>query len=202
MKTNQSIKLTILFCLYISTVYCQSKIHSPVFVMTIQGGIMEGQTDKTVPQFQLLGGIKKDAWVLSLGAGMDYYGAKRSVPVFVDFKNMFGKNNNSFFVYGAAGYNFSWLRNNQKANNWLQTVLSNDQKGGLFYEAGVGYKVSLKNKMGFGLSTGYSYKEQSEIVQYKSNCDFCFPVPQPVESKPETYKYQFRRIGIKLHYWF
>ncbi len=199
MRANQRIKLAIFFCLFISAVQSQSK-KPPVFVMTLQGGIMEGQTDKTVPQFQLLGGIKKNAWVLSLGAGMDYYSSKRSVPVYVDFKNMFGKKMNAFFLYGAAGYNFSWLRNNQKVNNWWQTILSHNQKGGLFYEAGMGYKVSLKNKMGFGLSAGYSYKEQSETIKYLPYCEICVP-PQP-EPKPEIYKYQFQRISIKLYYWF
>jgi opacity protein-like surface antigen len=202
MKMNQRIISTILFCLFISAVHSQSKMQPPVFVMTVQGGIMEGQTDKTVPQFQLLGGIKKNAWVLSLGMGMDYYSSKRSVPVFVDFKNMFGKNRNSFFLYGAAGYNFSWLRNSQKINNWWGNVLSHNQKGGLFYEAGMGYKVSLKNKMGFGLSAGYSYKEQSETIKYLPFCDRCLP-PQPaIEPQPEIYKYKFQRVSIKLHYWF
>lgn len=198
---SRSFKLIVTLCLFISAARCQNKIQPHPFVMTIQGGIMEGQTDKTVPQFQLLGGIKKDTWLLSLGAGMDYYGA-RSIPLFLDVKNIFGKKSNSFFGYGALGYNFSWLRDNEKIKNWWVPSV-NDQKGGLFYEAGVGYKIAVKNKMGFGLSAGYSYKEQSETVHYKPNCDFCVPIPQPtVESKPETFKYQFRRVSIKLHYWF
>jgi len=188
-------------CLLVATAQCQQSTNKKFpFVMTLQGGILEGQTDKAVPQFQLLGGIKKNAWILSLGAGIDYYGAKRSVPVFLDIKNSIGKGNKSFFSYGSAGYNFSWLRNSEEIKNWW--INSNDQAGGLFYEAGLGYKYSLKNKMAFGLSAGYSYKAQSETVQYRSNCDFCVPPIIEEQPKPEIYKYQFRRISIKLHCWF
>jgi len=168
--------------------------------MTVQGGILDGQTDKAVPQFQLLGGIKKNTWILSLGAGIDYYGAKRSVPLFLDMKNSIGKGDKAFFSYGSLGYNVSWLRNSQQIKNWWTN--SNDETGGLFYEAGLGYKFSLKNKMAFGLSAGYSYKAQSETVQYRSNCNFCELPIIGEQPNPEIYKYQFRRIGVKLHCWF
>lgn len=193
------IKLVLVSSLFFLTAGGQQlKTEKIKFIATLQGGILEGQADKTAAQLQLLGGIKKNAWLISLGVGLDYYGTKRSLPLFIDFKNVIGKRKNAPFIYAAAGYNFSWLRSNEKIVNWWTEP--GKEKGGLFYDAGIGYKFSLKNKMAFGLSAGYSYKEQTEIVQPFSSCDFCVP-PQELP-KPETYKYQFRRIGIKLHYWF
>jgi hypothetical protein len=188
-------------CLVFIAAQCQPNNRTKFpFVMTVQGGIMDGQTDKAVPQFQLLGGIKKDAWIVSLGAGIDYYGPKRSVPLFVDVKNFIGKDDKAFFSYGSLGYNVSWLRTSQQIKNWWTNL--NDESGGIFYEAGLGYKFALKSKMAFGLSAGYSYKAQSETVQYRSICDFCVPPIVEEPPKPEIYKYQFRRVSIKLHCWF
>lgn len=193
------IKLIVICSLFLSNVFSQqSKIDKIKISTTIQGGILEGQADKTAAQLQILGGIKKNAWLLSLGVGLDYYGAKRSVPLFIDIKNIIGKRKNAPFIYAAAGYNFSWLRTNEKLiNPWAEPE---KEKGGLYYDAGLGYRFSLKNKMAFGLSAGYSYKQQSEIIQPFQACAFCIPRQPP--PRPETYKYQFRRIGIKLHYWF
>jgi len=168
------------------------------FIVTLQAGILEGQTEKTTAQLQLLGGIKMNAWLLSLGAGLDYYGQKRSIPLFLDVKSFIGKRKNAPFLYAAAGYNVSWLRDSEKMIGWWAAPAK--EKGGLFYDAGAGYKFSLKNRMALGFSAGYSYKEQSEIMTPNSNCDFCIPPQAP--PGPETYKYQLRRISLKLHYWF
>lgn len=192
----------ICFAFFACITHAQQKAVPSKFVMTLQGGVQEGQLDKTVPQFQFLGGIQKNAWLVSLGAGMDYYGPKRSVPIFLDVKAFTGKKQDAFFGYGSLGYNASWLRDDEKTKVWW-SELAHSEKGGIFYEAGAGYKITLAKKFAFGFSAGYSFKEQSEKIIVQPYCDFCFPrVPANEEPKPEIYKYQFRRISFKLHCWF
>jgi hypothetical protein len=132
--------------------------------------------------------------------GLLWAQAKRSCVL--DFKGFASKSRTAFFGYGSIGYNFSWLREDQKIKSWGNQS-ANDERGGIFYEAGVGYKASLTNRFAFGLSAGYSYKEQSEKITFKPICILCVP-PIPVSEvpKPEIYTYQFRRISVKLHCWF
>jgi hypothetical protein len=193
------LKLILPCSLFLLTAQGQQKETEKVkFIGTFQGGILSGGAKKTAAQFQLLAGIKKNAWLVSLGLGFDYYGYKRSVPLFIDIKNIIGRNKNAPFVYAAAGYNFSWLQSNEKTVIWLADL--GKEKGGLYYDAGAGYKFSLNNKMAFGFSAGYSYKEQSETLKVYPFCEICLP-PSP-EPRLETYKYQLKRISIKLHCWF
>ena len=168
------------------------------FFSSVQAGILDGQAKKTAGQIQLLSGIQKNAWLAGIGVGIDYYSGKRSIPLFIDVKNILLKTSYSPFVYASGGYNFSWLRDDEKISGW--NIASSKQKGGVFYEIGLGYRFPLKNKMALGISAGYSYKQQSETVTPFQSCDFCVPrIPEPM---PEIYKYQFRRIGVKVHCWF
>ena len=105
---------------------------------------------------------------------------------------------NAPFIYAAVGYNDSWLRNSEKFS--ARNITSYTQKGGLFYDVGLGYKISLNPKMSIGMSAGYSYKDQSEMVKMTLPFEQCIP-PPPV-LKPDTYFYQLRRISLKLHCWF
>jgi hypothetical protein len=183
------------------TAYTQDKpatVEKLKFTSSVQVGILEGQAKNTAAQFQILNGFRKNGWLASIGAGIDYYGGKRSVPLFIDIKRDFRKGKFTPFIYLAGGYNFSWLRANEKTKFWWGSP-DNEEKGGVFYDAGAGYKLSFKNNMALGFSAGYSFKQQSEIVQPNQICDVCLP---SVPANTETYTYQFRRISIKMHYWF
>jgi hypothetical protein len=166
------------------------------FTSIIQAGILEGGADKSFGQFQLVNGIQRNAWFYGLGLGIDYYGAKRSVPLFFDVKRDLIKGKRTPFIYADAGYNFSWLREKDKIVYWGTDY---NAKGGLYYEMGLGYKFILKNKMAFGLSAGYSFKEQEET--YKRVLFFDFPpVPHTTYSPtPDIYHYSFRRISLKFN---
>ncbi len=166
------------------------------FTTIVQAGILEGQADKTFGQFQLVNGIQYNAWFYGLGLGIDYYGAKRTVPLFLDVKADLKKSGRTPFVYADAGYNFSWLRDGDKMTYWGTDYKTS---GGLFYETGLGYKFTLKNKMAFGLSAGYSFKQHKEM--YKRNIFMDFPpYNQPGYVQPyDIYDYQFRRISVKFN---
>ncbi len=183
-------------------VTAQQKAKMPAkFTVTVQAGALKGETPEAAMQFQLLGGLKKNAWLASLGAGVDYYGSKRSMPLFLDIKNFIGKGKNNPFIYTSAGYNFSWLRQNEKFNNFWNA--SHSQQGGLFYDIGAGYRFALNKKMSAGFSAGYSYKQQIEIIQRDNMpCDFCIPIQQNGQTQPEQYNYQLRRLSFKMLWWF
>lgn len=67
--------------------------------------------------------------------------------------------------------------------------------GGLFYEAGGGYKFTVFNKTHIGVTAGYSFKQVKE--KYTPPCVWCewnTPAEQITTS-------DFRRITIKLNWW-
>ena len=107
------------------------------FTSIIQLGILEGDAGKTFGQIQLVNGIQQNAWFYGLGVGIDYYGSKRSIPLFVDVKRNLKKGNKTSFVFVAAGYNFSWLRAGEKNIIWDMDYIAS---GALYYETGIGYK--------------------------------------------------------------
>jgi len=73
------------------------------------------------------------------------------------------------------------------------------EKGDLYYEAGLGYKFKLKNKIAVGFSAGYSFKQQKEIVTQYIFIDFP-PFPQNgSKHQPDMCDYKFRRISLKFN---
>ncbi|MEP7143778.1 MAG: hypothetical protein ABI707_12945 [Ferruginibacter sp.] len=166
------------------------------FTPIVQVGILEGEAGKTYGQFQLLNGIQRNAWFYGLGLGIDYYASKRSVPLFFDVRRDVIKNKRTPFVYLDGGYNFSWLREDEKIDSWGTDYKA---RGGLFYETGLGYKFICKNKMAFGLSAGYSFKQQKEMYRTMIYESFT-PFPTSgYKQTPEIYDYKFRRISLKFN---
>src|SRR6478735_12476152 len=99
---RQYIIITAIFSFSFLTMDAQAPKKAPAackITGVLQGGILEGEADKTYGQFQLLGGIQRNAWFYGLGLGVDYYGSKRSVPLFLDVKMDLLKRKNTPFVY-------------------------------------------------------------------------------------------------------
>ena len=193
------ISSTVFICGMVLLAIAQPAINnkSPLaFRSIVTAGILEGQFDKTTAQFQMVNGVQKNTWFTGMGVGIDYYGRKRSVPLFVALEKDWWKNKKSPFVYVNGGYNFSWLRENEK--RFFQGT-GYSQTGGIFYELGLGYKFLLKNKMYLGFAAGYSEKRQSEKLSSPQFCTFCFPLPVPAV---EEFNYTFKRISLKMNCWF
>lgn len=164
-----------------------------------KAGILEGQAAKTYGQLQLVNGMQRGLMFYGLGVGIDYYGAKRSVPLFLNVQRNLARGPRIPFIYADGGYNISWLRESDKANSWGMSNYK--QKGGAYYEAGLGYKFSVSNKMAFGLSAGYSFKQQSE--SYSNTFWIWEPIPSEGDLiTPDVYDYKFRRICVKFNCWF
>ena len=192
---SASIILSLSFLL-VNAQQINEKNSSAKFISIIQLGILEGDAGKTFGQIQLVNGFQQNAWFYGLGVGIDYYGSKRSIPLFVDVKRNLKKGNKTPFVFADGGYNVSWLRDSEKSyiggRNYKPT-------GGMYYEAGIGYKFILKNKLAFGFSAGYSFKEQKET--YGNTLIIESPVDgQPYYNPPvDSYHYKFRRVSIKFN---
>jgi hypothetical protein len=185
-------------CFLIANAQAKTKTSGPnKFTSILQLGILEGQADKTYGQLQLVNGIQRNAWFYGLGLGIDYYGPKRSIPLFVDVKRDFKNGKRTPFLYADGGYNFSWLRENDKVNFWGGNA-NYKQSGGMYYELGIGYKFPLKNKAALGFSAGYSFKEQKET--YTNNLFIEPIIPRPNNSlPPDIFDYKFRRISLKFN---
>jgi hypothetical protein len=172
------------------------------FSTTVNAGLLEGSSEKSFGQLQLINGLQRNTWFAGIGIGIDYYGKKRSIPLFVDIKKDFRTGKNTPFVYVDGGYNTSWLRDEEKIFSGL-AVDDYKQKGGLFYEAGIGYKFKGKNRGAWGFSAGYSFKQSKEsYTQFFWNEFPTFPAPSQPQQRPEMYDYKFRRISLKISCWF
>jgi len=174
-----------------------TKTASPVLFRSIfQAAIADGQSDNMGAQIQTVNGLQKNTWFAGIGIGIDYYAGKRSIPFFAAIKKDWRENEKTPFVYADAGYNFSWLRDAKKMGH---SGAAQSEKGGLFYELGIGYKFLLKNRTSLGFSAGYSYKQQSEKIVSQQICDFCVP---PASIPAEEFDYRLRRVIIKMSCWF
>ena len=195
-KVQKYFHLTVAYLCFFIASYSQatSKTVTPIkFRSSLNAGLLCGQSGSK-PAFtaSTINGIEINKWFAGIGVGIDYYGEKRSVPLFAAVQKELSKKVNSFFLYGDAGHNFAWLKDNQK----MTGVLNYKKMGGLFYEAGAGYKFKIAATGQFGLSAGYSFKQMEERYNYP--CYWCeYAVPPS-----EIYKYNYRRIVIKFNWWF
>jgi hypothetical protein len=127
-----------------------------------------------------------------IGAGIDYY-TFRSLPLFLQLRQEFGKGKKRFIVYGDGGRNFQWLTDKSKEQVWSSRV---EYKGGWYYDAGIGYKLALKDKA-LLLTTGYSYKEIKKNVIFTN----CIMGGQCIDDV-ERYQYRMRRISVRASFQF
>jgi hypothetical protein len=169
-----------------------TKQASVKFQSNLQTGLLAGQKgSKAALLINTVNGLQYHNWFAGIGLGIDYYGPKRTVPLFLDVQNDFSARHNTLFWYANGGYNFPWLKDNER----LQDATNYQSFGGLLYEAGAGYRFSLFKKTHVGFSAGYSYKQIKE--KFTPPCYWCeLNIPPP-----QTNNYQFRRIAIKVNWW-
>lgn len=153
-----------------------------------QVGLLSGGMGEAF-MLQTINGIKKDKWFAGAGTGLDFY-RERTIPLFVAIRRDLINRINTPFVYADAGISFSWLTSFQKQQK--QFPISSP---GLFYDLGIGWKLSGKNNRGYVFSAGYSFKQVKEKVKYS-----WWPAPTPrLESENyERHNYLYRRIVIKV----
>ncbi|MBL7741387.1 MAG: hypothetical protein JNK14_19335 [Chitinophagaceae bacterium] len=140
------------------------------------------------PLFQFSTGMNFRKWFAGVGAGADLY-KFTSYPVFADLRMSFGKGL-AGFVYANGGYNISDGANSHN-NNFFKTT--DKFTGGLYMDAGVGYRIKLGTMHQLLFSAGYSQKNLSNRVGYTYPC-FVEPCPEEIYD----YRYKLGRIVAKL----
>lgn len=189
--------ITAIICalIFSNTVQAQQKFDKKVklqYVGNFQIGVATGVAEKNELVLQVINSILYKSWFVGLGAGIDQYGNKRSLPFFIALQKAFLKNNHQPFIYSNIGYNISWLKSSQKV------VIADNYKelNGWYYEVGIGYKYVIYKQAAVGISIGYSLKQQGE--QYSA---FGF-VPTPTQNYSDKYQYHFKHLTFKINCWF
>jgi hypothetical protein len=154
------------------------------------GLISGGQGESAL--IQTINGIKKDTWFAGAGVGFDFY-SERGVPVFIDVRKELLNKKNTPFIYADGGVNFEWL-------NFIQREQHNfpDVHPGAYYDVGAGWKLGGKNKGGFLMSIGYSFKQAKETASQQ----IYNPITRTVDASTYSSTYNYRRIVIKVGFQF
>ena len=164
----------------------------PIFRSSFAVALINGSASTSF-NVQTVHGIFLKKSFVGLGAGIDYY-KFRTLPVFLQLRQEFGKGRKHFLVYGDGGRSIDWLtENTREFMRWQSAV---NYKAGWYYDVGVGYRILLKENA-LILTTGYSYKELRRVETY-SNCVFG---GQCIEEK-ETFLYKMPRISVRAAFQF
>jgi hypothetical protein len=177
-------RILILLCSLAVTAGCVAQEAKLSFEGRVQTGILEGQQG-TAFQLGIFGGVKKRTWTASVGSGIDYYGV-RSIPLYLELQKRLFNKTEAPFIYAGGGHHFAWLSDKYK------DARSNvEGKGGLYYQAGIGYQLPVMKKAALYFAAGYSYKEYTETITQTRFC-VMWPCPQ----YEEKLSYRLRRLAI------
>lgn len=167
----------------------------PKHSFELSAGLLNGEAEKVGAELKLAVGNNYKRLFVGVGTGVDYYAEMKSMPLFVDIRRDLKQKKNTPFIGADIGYNFPLRNKEDKNNDWVQYEF----EGGLYYELSAGYKFSLTNLRVLSLSAGYSYKntKENEILNYGGG-----PFGGPVPSSVNTFDFKFRRVSVKLGFWF
>jgi hypothetical protein len=152
-----------------------------------QVGLISGSAGEAF-MLQSVNGLKKDKWFTGAGIGLDFYN-ERTIPLFFDIRRDLVSKKNTPFAYIDAGVNFLWLNSIEKEQKQFSS-----SSPGLFYDLGIGLRLSGQNNRGFILSAGYSFKQVKENIK----SSWLAPTPELGSDNYLRYNYLYRRIVIKM----
>lgn len=197
MITSKKAIIVIITCCLYNAAFAQKKVSfkMPAFSAALRVGLLNGQADKAGAEVQLVSGINCKTWFTGIGTGIDYYSGSKSIPLFIDIRKELREKKNTPFLNADVGYNFPLRNKDQKNTEWVHYKF----EGGLYYQLGAGYKFVLAKSLGLSLSAGYSYKNFKEKDMFYSGVG---PADEIIPPSINTYDYKFRRISIKVGFWF
>jgi len=175
-----------------STLLGQNKVE---FSSAFKADLLNGEADKAGTELQFVGGVAYKSWFSGIGAGIDYYSGFKSIPVFIEIGKDLKSKKNTPFVNADIGYNWPLINKDYKLNYGLNYKF----QGGLYYELSFGYKFVLTKSLSMALSAGYSYKNFKEVDSAYYGIG---PFDQPLPPRVDVYDYRFRRITVKIAFWF
>ncbi|GAB2822332.1 hypothetical protein [Ferruginibacter profundus] len=131
-------------------------------------------------------GIKIKNWFIGAGIGIDNY-YKKTMPLSGAIKKEFMLKTNSLFLYANVGGN---IIPGDKEIKRAFTIISTT--GGLYLDAGVGYKIKITTGSSIYFTLGNSYKNLKET---ETSADSGFPYYY-------TTKHNLSRIAVKAGFQF
>lgn len=191
MKTILSLLLPLLF-LFPYPLLAQQKTGNDRIHFSSQNyiGMIEGEIGVSF-QVQSINGISYKSWFTGIGTGIDHY-YERSIPLFLSIGKFLPTGKIPFYLNGDFGINVPWVRFPvyYEGNNKLHSSF--------YWAGGLGYKSgSKKNKHGFLLNVGYSFKQLSQKTEYVYPC---LTPPCPVDKQSTNYR--LNRISVKAGWMF
>ncbi|MBD0332473.1 MAG: hypothetical protein ICV66_07440 [Chitinophagaceae bacterium] len=148
-------------------------------------GLLEGQQGSAL-QLQSVNGVQYKKWFGGVGAGIDFYHF-RGFPVFIDVRKYVTIRNTFLFAYGDAGIHLPWVKRGE-ASIWYDSKLTK----GLYYDAGLGYRLPVAKKYALVFSGGYSVKEIAEVWKQPIAC-----IATPCPEYQQRFDYTLRRISLR-----
>lgn len=182
---KKKIMLLLLLCPLFSLAQVKQK-QQLKWNMLASAGLAAGESN-TKPVFQLSGGLKYSRFFTGIGIGYDTY-EFNSIPVFADWRMMFGKKR-AAFLYANGGYNFP---GKYREDNDLSKT-EDGIKGGFYGDLGIGYRMPLGSLHRLAISAGFSQKNirQRKVFVYPCLTGDC---PEDIRE----YRYRFNRIIARL----
>lgn len=184
--------LILIAAVLIFTKGADAQFQKPVYSGHFNIGALYG-SNKTKFQIETIHGVKAGRWFTGIGAGIDDY-YQQSIPVFIDVRADLSLRRKTPFIYAEAGPN---ILNKGSETQYMKT----DYKSGLFYEAGIGYKVNFANKVALNMACGFSYKDHIEDLYYKSYygpAPYYLPIPNGEWKRSNHNKYTLQRFVMKV----
>lgn len=166
-----------------SNAFAQKKLK---FNSINMGGIAIGQRE-TKGVVETINGVNYKKWFAGIGIGYDACHYK-TIPLFLDIRR-YVDNQNKLFIYADAGYNFP---DKNTPGSEVYYYNSFHFTGGIFTDAGIGYKIKFSKNKYFILTAGYSNKKLDNKVVIIT-CPFIPPCFENIYH----YDYSFDRIVLK-----
>jgi hypothetical protein len=151
-----------------------------------QVGLLEGSGGSAF-QAQTINGIRYRKWFAGLGIGLDKY-KFRTAPLFLDIRRDLLNRTNTPFVYADIGTHLPWVKDSEQ--DWWERSEFNR---GLYYDAGLGYKLQLGKGRGLLFSGGFSLKRMREKRFLGTMCIN----PPCSEQMFDRFDYSLRRFTLK-----
>jgi hypothetical protein len=158
------------------------------FRTSVHAGLLEGERGSAF-QLQAVHGVQYKTWSAGVGAGLDYYHT-RSIPVFLQVRKAFLDKPQTPFLYINGGYHFPWLNEEDKNQYGWGNVTS---KGGLYYDAGIGYQLPVMKSSVLFFTAGFSQKEFS-LKQSSEVMITIWPMPRP---ETKLHEFGLQRLSIQ-----
>ena len=168
-------------------------LKSTNFYSTVSAGYLLGESG-VFPGAQISSGINFKNLKLGIGGGYDGYRFK-SFPIFAGISRDFGRTK-KIIVFFNGGYHFPKSEETYEIWSFPQ---SENWKGGLYVDAGLGFRIKLGEKNNLLVSSSYNYKKIRHIRSYVYPC-LTFPCPVTKSAYDYGLNYISLDLGWEINY--